>query len=135
MRRGCHRHLRRPAQQWLRLCAVQCGGPHVTGAGWGITGVSLIATGFSSALEYLLHGSSHAGADIEDLPAARLQGQLVGLYNVTDEDIVAGVGAVAKYGWLLAGEHLFAEDRHYSGLAMGILPRPVDIGVAQHRKV
>ena len=60
-----------------------------------------------------------------------LERQQVRAHDVADEDVVARLLAVAVHGDGLAAQHLPAEDRDDAGLAVRVLARAVDVGVAQ----
>ena len=52
---------------------------------------------------------------------------------VTSRSDLADLLAVAVDGRGLVVQHLLSEDGDHAGLAVGILARPVDVRVAEHR--
>ena len=81
------------------------------------------------------HRGLDPGADVDRPGRAGVGGGQVGGHDVADVDVVAGLEAVSEHGRVLALEQQPAEDRHHAGLAERVLPRPVDVAVAQrHRR-
>ena len=69
--------------------------------------------------------------DVDRAAVAGFGGQEIGAHDVGDVDPVAGLLSVAKHCRGATADEMTAEDRHHPGLAVDVLPRPVDVAVAQ----
>ena len=76
-----------------------------------------------------------AGADVESTEVRGLRGAQVGGDDVVDVDVVAGLAAVPVDDGVAAVQQTLGEDRHHPRLAVRILPRSVDVGVAQRHEL
>lgn len=93
-------------------------------AGWN-SGSSGVPTAAATAVQLSIRGLE-SGAHVEAQPAADIG---AGLHErvddvIVDEDVVAGIGAVAEHLGGLAVEQGLREDRDDTGLAVRILTRP-----------
>src|ERR671916_227069 len=92
----------------------------------------VLAGDFRQQLLKLIHAGLDAGTNV--VRAGRdlaLQGEDVGARHISDVDVVAGLLTTAVYRGGPAPGQVSTEDGHHPSLTVWVLPRPVDVGVAQ----
>ncbi len=94
-------------------------------------GLFLIAGDLLQPGEDLVYGSAEPPAKVVNAAIAPVQSQQVGLHDVAHVDEVPFLLAASVDHRLLAPEHLAGEDGHHPRLAVGVLARAVDVGIAQ----
>jgi hypothetical protein len=126
------RHAGLPAEQVLGARGDEDAPALLAGLGRAVLGRRGYPDRCADLLEELDHGCLHARADI-DGPArvAVLESQEVGLCDVADVHVVAGLQAVAVDDDRLSTEQLVSKDGHDAGFAQRTLARTVHVRVAQ----
>src|SRR2546427_4912296 len=82
--------------------------------------------------EQVIHGHRNAAADVVDPARAALERRQVGGGCITDVEHVARLFAVAVDGHGVSRQHPARKNRHHpSFLGKEVLPRTVDVGVAE----
>src|SRR5262249_6058114 len=79
----------------------------------------------------LVHVRLASLADVHRPGAVALQREHAHAGDVADVAVVAGLLAAAVRRHGLAPQHAAAEDRHHAGLAVRVLARTVDVGIAE----
>src|SRR5215203_5660955 len=71
------------------------------------------------------------GANVNGARVVGLQCDQVGASHIANKDIVSRLLAITVDDRLLASQQSEGENSHHTRLAMGVLARSVDIGIAQ----
>ena len=129
--------LRRPAQLFGCPFGVQIDLEGLAGLGRAVVRRLRIAGDGLQVVEDLVDGDALAAAQVVFAAAARRviarQQQQVGTRAVGHVDVIAHLLAIPVDRHRLALQHLPGENGHHPRLALGILARAVDVGIADDR--
>ena len=122
------RRARPPAPEPFGLGHVEGAASELAGARRRELGLTLVAQAPSSTSSTL---TSRPPPTLTTSRGGPLSAARKAVDHVVDEDVVTGLQPVSEHGAGLAGQQPPAEDGHHAGLAVRVLPGPVDVAQAQ----